>query len=253
MRPGHVLVMGMRAMKRVAAILPRALICCTTALIIAVGAGTGQALWAAVRVAAEELCGPSMPERAGFARGYMFTGILVAKHPETVAPPAWDFMVERIHAGEGNVAPPGDPYHVQFEEGKILTLDDRCYPPRGLRIGKRYLVSIAAIGSFASQSTVVWEVRPHGRVRLLRQYHSKPVATWRTYPSTRRMDPRLLGPRTVREAIALMMPPGELPPTDTGPPDTAAQLAASVVVRTMEAWLEAILRVVASFGPRASP
>ena len=67
------------------------------------------------------------------------------------------------------------------------------------------------------------------------------------------MDPRLLGPRTVREAIALMMPPGELPPTDTGPPDTAAQLAASVVVRTMEAWLEAILRVVASFGPRASP
>jgi len=38
-------------------------------------------------------------------------------------------MVERIHAGEGNVAPPGDPYHVQVEEGKILTLDDRCYPP----------------------------------------------------------------------------------------------------------------------------
>lgn len=223
------------------------------ALAISASAAVGHALWIPSRVTAES-CGATMPERAGFARGYMFTGILVAKHPETVAPPAWDFMVERIHAGEGNVAPPGDPYHVRFEEGKILTLADRCYPPRGLHIGRRYLVSIAAIGSFASQSTVVWEVRSHGRVRLLRQYHSKPVARWRNFrPLRPRMDPRLLGPRTVREAIALMMPPGELPPTDTASLDTGAPEAASIVVRAIRAWLDGLLRVVASVRPRASP
>jgi len=181
-------------MKGVAAILPRALICCTVALIIAVGAGTGQVLWAPVRVAAEELCGPSMPERAGFARGYMFTGILVAKHPETRRATCLG-----LHGGAdprrgGQRGPTGRSVSRPGRGGEDPHPRRPLLPSRGLRIGKRYLVSIAAIGSFASQSTVVWEVRPHGRVRLLRQYHSKPVGTWRTYPLTRRMDPRLLGP-----------------------------------------------------------
>ncbi len=222
------------------------------ALVVSASALVGHALWLPSHAAAE-WCGPTMPAKASFARGYMFTGILVAKRPQGVHPPAWDFRVETIHAGAGNVAPPGDPYHIRFEEGTTLTLDDRCYPPRGLRIGRRYLVSVAAIGSFASQSTVVWEVRPHGRVRLLRQYGSRPVGTWRTFPLTRRMDPRLLEPTTVREAIALMMPPGELPPTDTALPDTGAPDAASIVVRAVRAWLEGLLRVLVSVGPRASP
>lgn len=57
----------------------------------------------------------------------------------------------------------------------------------------------------------------------------------------------------MREAIALMMPPGELPPTDTASPYTTAPEAASIVVRTIGAWLEGLLRVVASVGPPASP
>ncbi len=50
-----------------------------------------------------------------------------------------------------------------------------------------------------------------------------------------------------------MMPPGELPPTDTASPYTTAPEAASIVVRTIGAWLEGLLRVVASVGPPASP
>jgi hypothetical protein len=241
--------MGMRAVNTLMS--PRASARIVLVLVITASAVIGNALWIPSRAAAE-WCGPTMPAKAGFARGYMFTGVLLAKRPQGVRPPAWDFQIETIHAGAGNVPPPGDPIQIRFREGEVLTLYGGCYPPRGLRIGKRYLVSDGNLATFSSLEAVVWQVRKDHRVRLLRQYHSKPVGTWRTYPLTRRMDPRLLGPRTVREAIALMMPPGELPPTDTASPDTGAPEAASIVVRTIEVWLEALLRVVASVGPRAS-
>lgn len=212
---------------------------CALVLAVVTGAIAGQALWAPGLVHAE-WCGPTMPQKVNFARGYLFTGVLEAKHPEGQRPPSWEFMVERIYAG---VEPPPDsPLHHDFEEGETLTLADRCYPPKGLRIGGRYLVSIAAIGSFASQSTVVWEVLPHGRVRLLRQYGSRPVGTWRTYPLGRRVDPRILVPITVRQAVRLMTPPGELPPTDTTPPHREGTEAAprirALVISIVSAMLD---------------
>ncbi len=242
--------MGMRAMS--AAMVTRTSARIVLTLVVSAFAVIGHALWIPSRVAGE-WCGATMPQRAGFARGYMFTGVLLAKRPQGVRPPAWDFRVETIHAGAGNVPPPGDPVQVRFREGEVLTLYGGCYPPRGLRIGKRYLVSDGNLATFSSLEAVVWQVRKDDRVRLLRQYRSRPVGTWRTYPLTRRMDPRLLGPRTVREAIALMMPPGELPPTDTGPPDTLAPEAAPIVVRAIEAWLGGLLRVVVSAEARAGP
>ena len=57
-----------------------------------------------------------MPAKAGFARGYMFTGSLVAKRPQGHAP-AWDFHVETIHEGPATW-PTGRSYDVQFEKGR---------------------------------------------------------------------------------------------------------------------------------------
>jgi hypothetical protein len=152
-----------------------------------------------------EYCAAEMPARVAFARGYLFLGRLLARHPEGVQPPTWDFHVERIYAGADDHPPPGDPYYIRFEEEGVASLGDRCYPPRGLRIGHRYLISDATLNTFSSLSSVVWEVLPRGRVRLLRQYRS------------RNMDPRLARPTTVSDVIALMTPRAGLPATDAAP------------------------------------
>jgi hypothetical protein len=156
----------------------------------------------AAQPASAEYCGPQMPEQVRFARGYTFIGTLTEMRRGGTPAPSWDFRVERIFAGSDRLPPPTDPAYVVFEPGEITSLDGRCYPPRGLRIGTRYLVSDATLATFSSMSTVVWEVLPHGRVRLLRQYGS------------RGMDPRFASPTTVAEAVALMARGAELPPTD---------------------------------------
>lgn len=73
---------------------------CALVLAVVTGAIAGQALWAPGLVQAE-WCGPTMPQKVNFARGYMSTGVLEATEPEErPGPPSWEFMVEKNYAGE---------------------------------------------------------------------------------------------------------------------------------------------------------
>jgi hypothetical protein len=198
------------------------------AVVVAVSGVIGHAFSAPSRTAAE-WCGPAMPSKVAHARGYLFTAVLVERRHQGVRPPAWDFRIERIHAGAGNVPPPGDPVQIRFEEGQVLTLYGGCYPPRGLRIGKRYLVSDGSLATFSSLEAVVWQIRADHRVRLLRQYGSK------------RMDPRFARPRTVAQAIALMIPRDELPPTDTAPARPSDDNRAASAIGAVVTWLLRVL------------
>jgi hypothetical protein len=86
----------------------RAAIKVALALLIAVSAVLGHAFIVPSRTAAE-WCGPAMPSNVAHARGYLFTAVLQAKRPRGARPPAWDFLIERIHGGAGKAPPSGDP------------------------------------------------------------------------------------------------------------------------------------------------
>lgn len=143
-----------------------------------------------------------MPSEVAFARGYTFIATLTAMRGETPEsrPPSWDFAVERVFAGEDR--PVQGPGAVAIVPGRTTTLDGRCYPPRHLHVGQRYLISKADLGTFSSMSTVAWELDANDRVHLVRQYGS------------RHLDPRIAEPTTLAEAVALMAPNAVLPPTD---------------------------------------
>jgi len=148
-----------------------------------------------------ENCGPGMPPRIAFARGYMFSGTLTAMRPETQRLAEWRFSVDEAFHGLGDIDV--GPVRQTMEPGTTMTLHGLCYPPQGLKVGHRYLVSDATPLDFSSMSAVVWEFLPRDRVRLLRQYGS------------RNMDPRIAGPTTVAEAVRLMAPPFPYVPSKT--------------------------------------
>lgn len=157
-----------------------------------------------------ENCERGMPSEVRFARGYTFVATLIAMRGETPEsrPPSWDFAVDRVFAGEDR--PVTSPVYHAIKPGATTTFDGRCYPPRHLRIGQRYLISKGDLVTFASMSTVAWELDANDRVHLVRQYGSH------------NLDPRIAGPTTLAEAVALMAPNTVLPPTDAakiGSPD----------------------------------
>ena len=163
-----------------------------TAVVLLVAAGL-----AFPGMTAGQSCFPQMPPEIRLARGYTFVATYLGRHrPSTV--PAWDFAVERVFADKGLDYPSG----VALVPGHTSTLDGRCAPMRHLEEGTRYLISKADLATFSSMSTVAWELLPGDRVRLLRQYGS------------RDMDPRFAKPKTLDEAVALMIPRAREPAAD---------------------------------------
>jgi hypothetical protein len=185
---------------------------------------------AMARPAVAEYCGREMPREVRFARGYTFIATFTGHRGERAAGiPSWDFLVERVFAGGDR--PVAGPVRVALEVGRTTTLRGRCYPPRHLRVGERYLISKADLATFSSMSTVIWRLDNKVGAQLVRQYGS------------RHLHPRLAEPDTVAEVVALMAPEATLPPTDSasrshggGPAELMLVLAGSAIAGAL-AWV----------------
>ncbi|MFN8519754.1 MAG: hypothetical protein U0667_10285 [Chloroflexota bacterium] len=170
-----------------------------------------------------------MPSSIGDARGILFIGKYLARLPAGPGPSGWEFRIKRVFEGEGQQLQEPSPH--RLAAGELIQFRDSGYVIRHLRIGRTYLIANASPTGFHSITAVAWEVLPHGRVRLVRQYDSQ------------YMNPRFARPTTVRQVVALMTPPGELPPTDTAPAEPAPPADAVQAVRAVATWLLRILDI----------
>ncbi len=168
-----------------------------------------------------------MPSSPSQARGILFIGKYLSRLPAGPGPSGWEFRIERVFAGGGRQLM--DPAPHRLKAGELIQFRDTRYVIRHLRIGHRYLISNASPTGFHSITAVAWEVLRHGRVRLIRQYDSQ------------YMSPRFAEPRTVKQAVALMMPPDELPRTDTAPAKPQRSTDSASMVPSIVAWLRRVL------------
>ncbi|MEA2623163.1 MAG: hypothetical protein QOH61_2073 [Chloroflexota bacterium] len=153
-----------------------------------------------------DACILEMPPDVRFARGYTFIATFTSHRRMTAAGSAasWTFAVEEVFAGgDGPMTKP--PYNISLKPATDITFSGNgCAEPRHLHLGDRYLVSTGLLDRITTPYSVFWEIDDAGDIRLVREYTQ---LGWQ-------MDPRFDEPRTLAEAVALMAPGAELPPTD---------------------------------------
>lgn len=162
-------------------------------------------------VAAEDLgCGSQSPSSVDMVRGYTWSGtvtdVQVIEQSEYGAERRLNlFDVDAVYAHVH-----GSEFRVEsvLAPGREFAMPSHsCNGLAELMEGRRYLISASLIEVSGPEAyrTAVWEIEPDGRSVSLAPYESH-----------RRLAGRLLEVQDLREAVELVAPGAELPPTDAG-------------------------------------
>lgn len=175
-----------------------------------VRAGTGLALAAlmvgSMPALAEDVCFHAAPLDVAAVRGYTWTGTVVSVRPAAAdvhgAEQTFiEFDVEAVHAHAEGSEFPAD---VKLEAGSRLGfLSHSCSGPTGLREGSRYLATASFLSTYSTTNRfAAWRL-DGARATLVEAMYR-----------TGRPPASLSEATSLGEALALVAPGSELPPTD---------------------------------------
>jgi hypothetical protein len=147
---------------------------------------------------AENPCDKWAPQGVGWVKCFVWTGTVTKVDPGNIIEMRIDHVFASDQAAQYQPLEP-------LVAGGVVSLPTReCFAISGLQRGLTYLVATAGIAPYGPNTmhTVIWHVRG-SRVELVHMYASE----YRLPAAFKRAD-------TLAEAVAIVAPGAELPPTD---------------------------------------
>ena len=190
---------------------------------------------AAVR--ADDTCGPVMPRKLAWVRGYTFSGTVTRIAPAIPGSyprldPAsgvdmfFTFRLDHVYAQPQDAKPDTaetNPDGIVLQAGGSLRLNgESCDGIRGFRAGVHYLVSVGTLSNPVGPTSAAWQL-DGDQARLVPMYPAGAAS---------HMARLLAAAQTLRDALALVAPEASLPPTSTEPaaPKPPANSGAAVLL-----------------------